>query len=457
MDGRSIMKRLLLILGLVFIPSLAQANILDLPSYQSGADVTISNLQLTNTTTENWANGNVEGGGINIKPGSINTIDLAAAVSPVNRWDDSFNDYTVSGMLPVTDSDLTSDISAGVSYVAGYRIVTSATSHTYTASKDTYVYINKGGYFNFSVNNNGSTSDGNPPSPSADNLLLAKVITDATTISSVTDSRTLSIQITTTTTNFPSNFRDQAFVSRDSTTTMHIEPGSVAIGNTIYSRTADTSTKSLATGSNWIEGSVPATNGRIFLFAYNDSGSSWDFKYSTADVAFSDTSGNSNGVLKYYTTGGVYYRAIGWAYKSADAVQTYHHSNFCEMGIQNTVEFNSTTPSASTSSTSLVNDYGVPLLQFYSSGNRPIRIQYNAGTGNGSSASTTVGIMIDGVDIVSSQRDSGLSGVSGGKMISVASWQGILPRGIHTFQARFCALSAGTSTVDYRSITIEEV
>lgn len=303
------MKKLLLVLGLLLIPSVSQATILDIPSYVSGADVTISNLQLTNTTIENWANGNVEGGGINIKAGSINTSDLSAAVSPINRWDESFNDYTVSGMLPATSANLASDISAGVSYVSGYRVETAATNHTYTASKDTYVYINKGSYFVYSEVANGASA---PATPS-NTLLLAKVVTSGSAITSVSDLRTLTINITATTSNFPSDYREQAYVSIDSTTATHIEPGSIAIGTSIYTTTADSSSKSVGTAGNWIEGSAPnIKNLKFYVYAYNNSGSQFDFKYSSADPVYSDSSSNTGGTLQYYTTGGTTYRAMAW-------------------------------------------------------------------------------------------------------------------------------------------------
>lgn len=445
-------RRIIIIIGILLIPSRAYASILDLPSYLSGNDVSITNLQLTNTTTKNWANGNVEGGGVNIKAGSINSVDLAVSISTVDRWRDSFNDYTVSGMLPATSAGLSSDISAGVSYVDGYRVATSATNHTYTASKDTYVYINKGGYFNYSLNNNGSTSDSNPPTPSGDNLLLAKVITSGSAITSVVDSRTLSIQITTTTTNFPSDYRNQGFVSADSTTTFHCQPGQVAIGQTIYSRTTATSTKNIGTGTNWIEGSVPNYTGNIFVYAYNDTGSSWDFKYSSADVAYSDVDLNSAGIKRYYTTGGVNYRAIGWAYLSAAAVQLYQTSDFSDISAPSIASRKSTT-NVSTTSTSLVNDNFADIT-FYSTGKR-IRISWSTSSVNSGADINFYGIMIDGTDIPETLEGALCSSVSPGGAIT-GTWTGVLARGTHKVQGRYKA-NANTATIVNRIIEIAEL
>jgi hypothetical protein len=370
------MKKLVLSLLLLFLTQNAHASIINLPSFLSGNDVTISNLNSLSTTMENWANGDVEGNNINIKPGSIYASDLSDSISPVTRWAESFNDYTISGMLPATSASLTSDISAGVSYVNGYRIDLAATSHTYTASKDTYVYINEGGYYLYSEVANGAAA----PSTPANSLLLAVAITNGTAISSVTDSRTLSIQITTTTTNFPANFRNAAFISRDSTSAFHAKVGDIAIGNTIYSRTINTSSKNIALGTNWIEGVyAPGAAARVFLYAYNDAGSSWDFKYSTRDVAYSDTVGNSEGILRYYSDGSKYYRAMGWAYLSADAVAAHQWSDFSDTGVLNSTIVIAATDVTSTATAFTDGHSFVPdmRLDFYSTG-RMVEIEYNA-------------------------------------------------------------------------------
>jgi hypothetical protein len=73
------------------------------------------------------------------------------------------------------------------------------------------------------------------------------------------------------------------------------------------------------------------------MYAYNNSGSVFDLKFSSADPVYADTSDNTAGTLRYYKTGGVYYRAVGWAYVSADAVQEYNFSQFADIGIKNRV------------------------------------------------------------------------------------------------------------------------
>lgn len=98
-------------------------------------------------------------------------------------------EFVHSGLLPSTDSDLTSDISAGTAYPLGYRInKASATAHTYTASKWTYVDIDINGDFQYQE----QTIDGSAPAVASNSIRLARVSTDSTQIVAVSDLRTTS-------------------------------------------------------------------------------------------------------------------------------------------------------------------------------------------------------------------------------------------------------------------------
>jgi len=446
-------KKLLLALSISLLGynSTSFADYVVVQPYLSGNDVQISSLNNNQNAIVNTLNGSVEGG-VNIEAGSINTVDLAQAVSPIPRWSEAFGNWTYTGMLPATDvSDLTSDISAGTSYVNGYRIVNAATAHTYNASLDTFVYVNQGGYYQFCEEPNGTSSCGVPP---ANALLLAEVITDSNNITTVNDLRQLSINITVTTSNFPSDYRDQAFVSRDTTTTLHGEPGSISIGNTIYSRTTDTSSKTIATYTNWIEGSVPSDNGRIFVYAYNDAGSTWDIKFSSIDVTASDTSGNTGGILRYLDNGGTVYRAIGWAYKSADTVNLYEASNFMDIGSYNSVYRESSTAWTTTSSTGATDPYAE--VQFYSTG-RPVRITYSIGAGTGTSDNVSAMISVDGFDFTDTSRMTNTATTTTFTRGATAIWQGTIAQGIHTVRGRVFVDGGGTATINKRNILIEEI
>jgi hypothetical protein len=350
---------------------MANAATVVVQQYVSNNDVTINRMNSNQNAIVNQINGNIEGGGVNIKAGSITSQDLNTTVSTITRWAESFNNFTVSGQLPATSANLASDISAGTSYVSGYRVATGATNHTYTASKDTYVYISNGGYFIYSEVANGATA----PTTPTDSLLLAKVVSSGTALTSVSDLRQLSIQITATTSNFPTDYRNQAQFVRASTTTGYVAPGQLAIGTTTYSNTAATSTKSLATGSNWIEGSTPnLANLKFYAYAYNNSGSAFDLKYASADPTASDSSGGTSGTLQYYTTGGTTYRALAWI--SADSggqLQTYNYAQFPSATTSNSVTYQ--TGEVASGSTTIPYDDSIPQIN---EGNEYMNVPFRA-------------------------------------------------------------------------------
>lgn len=426
----------------------AYGGTISIAPFISGNDVTINALETMRSTIQNWANGNVEGG-TNIKAGSLVSQDFANSVSIVKFRDEAFSDFTYSGMLPATDSDLTSDISAGVSYVNGVRIENTAQSHTYTASRDTYVYIGAGGSYSFSEVALGASA----PTTPANSLLLAKVITSGAAITTVTDLRTLSIQITATTSNFPMDYRVGAYVSRDSTTTFHVEPGSVAIGTTIYTTTADSSTKNIATGSNWIEGSFPSgTVTKMFIYAYNNTGSQFDFKFSSADPVYSDTSSNNGGILRYYTTGGVTYRAIGWGFLSADTVQSYEFSNFPDPGADSAVSRFSTT-STTVDDASYGADLNNAEINFYSSG-RPVIISYQG------SGTMSTGLNLDSIITVNGSQLSDSEVLQGGtgnvrSTALIPAYRGTFPQGVHRIKVQQ-KVNTGNFTAVNRTLTIRQ-
>lgn len=344
------------IISLLFLSVNSYAGTISISPWISGNDVSISHLETQRTTLQNVINGNIEGGGQNIKAGSITSQDLANSINPVVFRDEAFNDWTYTGMLPVTSVTLATTISAGTSYVSGVRVVTLSTAHTYTASKDTYTYINAGGFFDYVEVANGAAA----PSTPANDLLLAKVVTSGTAVTSVTDSRTLSISITANSSNFAIDYRNQGQIVRDSTTAVHGEPGQLAIGSTAYTLLADTSSLATGTPGNWIEGSVPNLNNlKFYVYGYNNSGSTYGLKFSSADPVYSDTSAGTGGTLQYYTNAGTNYRALAWvSADTAGLIQTYNYSNFPSATTVNSVTFASGT--SATGTTAIPNDNTIP-------------------------------------------------------------------------------------------------
>lgn len=94
---------------------------------------------------------------------------------------DTMSDQLVYGLLPTIVGSLTTQISAGLVYFQGKRIVKKSENKTFTAWKDTYVYINSTGIYSYIEVANGGTA---PASP-VGTMRIAKVVTNDAAISSV--------------------------------------------------------------------------------------------------------------------------------------------------------------------------------------------------------------------------------------------------------------------------------
>ncbi|MEK6732568.1 MAG: DUF2793 domain-containing protein, partial [Candidatus Omnitrophota bacterium] len=165
-----------------------------LTSKLSGAVTSITSHGLGSLATLNAVSGGAAG---TITDATITTADISAtagildsqlATSPTTRFYENFAEYIETGLQPATSINLTSDISLGTAYVRGARVnKASAVSKTYTLSKDTYVDIDSSGAFQYTEVVNAAAS----PAVAANSIRLAKVVTGASAITSVTDLRSL--------------------------------------------------------------------------------------------------------------------------------------------------------------------------------------------------------------------------------------------------------------------------
>lgn len=392
------MKKLFLALSLLFITNNCFANTISITPFISGNDVTIAALETQRTTLSNVINGNIEGG-INIKAGTLVSVDFSNSVSPVTRWDESFTDFTVTGMLPPTSASLSSTTTAGTSYIDGYRVVIGSTAHTYTASKDTWVYVHSGGYYVYSEV---ATSASQPSTPS-NTLLLAKVVASGSAITSVSDLRTLGISLSSTTAIVPVNYRDQMVVSWDSASTITVQPGAIEVNSTKVLKTTAT-TLTLGTASDWAGG---ASLQAVSTYGYVGSDSSGNLKLHTTaptnvDYALSFTLGKK----RYATWSATVYRIIGWFYMNSTGsgqLNSYEVGNIRENGIPNITYIQSNTQVTQTSSAGWNSDTQA-LQHFYSSGN-PLRIDYNTAQAESSgSGNNYISINTDGATNQSAHR-----------------------------------------------------
>ena len=189
-----------LFLALFLVSPNLYADVVSLTSnYVAGQSDVVSKLNSDRIGLTNGVN-NIEGATSSttvqsygqIKADTISEENMADDINSRIRTDEgaSCSDLVVSGLLPVTTTaTLIGSISAGIAYPDGYRIEkTTATAKKFTASKDTYVYLQTNGTFHYDEQANGASDPGE-----IDNAAkLCKVVTDGTEITTVTDQRTTS-------------------------------------------------------------------------------------------------------------------------------------------------------------------------------------------------------------------------------------------------------------------------
>ena len=298
------MRKLLLLALSLFIASFAYAGTVNVGELSKDSDVTIGWFNDMVHTFENVINGNIES--VNIKDATITVDDMAASSSPAQREGDHFNAYTKTGMLPADSADFTSNISAGTSYVESdtgllYRVVTAATSKTYTATKDTWVYIDKNGAFQYVEVAVGAAQ---PATPS-DSLLLATVTTDGAEITVVTDRRTLSISL-----GASEDYLIKGFeIYCDNVGgRCSADAGVVYHGTTRIKKTSATSL-TVGTAGDWWDGAVDSGTAAFYYVGIDSTGGIKFLGSNPPNRA--DTAGNTAGKKRYWYDGTKYWRLIG--------------------------------------------------------------------------------------------------------------------------------------------------
>jgi hypothetical protein len=280
------------------------------------SDVTIRNLSKNQSIIVNEIN-SLPGG--NIQNTSITHGKLDANSDPVNRWDEAFNDFVYTGLLPPTATGLSSTTTLGTAYIEGMRVVKDATAHTYTASKDTYVDLSKDGVYTYSEVANGAAA----PAVAANSIRLAKVVTDGSDVTSVTDLRTLQISLAVE--DFYIKGMELIVVSPDAEN-VTVDAGVCYAGSSRVEKTVQTCL-TITDANDWWDGATDTLSGQWNYVGVNGDG---DIKYlGEAGPDYADTSGNQNGALRYWydSAGTEYWRVIG-------AVSMDNNNNICLWFVQ---------------------------------------------------------------------------------------------------------------------------
>lgn len=461
------MKRLLIVLGLLFATPV-WANQLNLHTNIS-ADNALNGVNSNFSTISDWGNGNIEGSTdsgttvSNIKADSVFEINMADDANPrvrdselFNITTDSFasgtlttNTVVESGCVPADDTDLTSDISACIMYVNGYRVSKAATAITYTATRDCYVDLSQSGVYTTTCVAVGAAQ----PAVTANSGRLAKVVTDGTEITSVTtlfSNRVPGLVV-------PSHYRTGLRISYDTSSTILVGAGSSEINNTMVNKTS-TTTLTLGTAGDWAGGSsLRATNSYAYVGMDDDGNVKLHTTAPTHDnYAVSTTAGK----LRYATWSSTVYRVLGWFWMnsaSSGSIDEAGLGNIKEGDVDNSLLSGDTSEVQITTTAT----EGVNLIQtrFYSSGGKLLIGHGRKSVGSAADLPITSSISIDGVGYPESQlvTSNGSANTDGQSRFTSGQTQfgEQLGRGTHTLVVKWFVPSGTGYTVE-PSISIEE-
>ncbi|HEC64913.1 MAG TPA: hypothetical protein ENI23_06460 [bacterium] len=179
------MKKLILTLGILFIPFLGFSQV-SVDPFITTDDVTIDHLEAQRLAFQTGINS--ADGGL-LQAGTVIAGALDDNANPEKRWDEAFNDFVFTGLLPPTSATLTTTTTSGTAYIEGTRVAKGATANTYTASKHTFVDISKTGTFTYAE----VAIGGAEPSVTPNSIRLARVSSDSSTILEVEDKRTTTL------------------------------------------------------------------------------------------------------------------------------------------------------------------------------------------------------------------------------------------------------------------------
>ena len=444
-----------LLLGLILVANNAYARTFPAPNIS--ADAAVTALNTTVSQIADVINGEIEGSSngtsvVNIKADSVYEINMADDANGRVRDSELFNITTdsvsggtltqgavvESGCVPADSAGLTSDISACVAYVNGYRVSKGATSQTYTASRDTYVDLSQTGVYTLSAVSNGAAQ----PNVAANSVRLAKVVTDGTEITTVTSLYTTRVPGLI----IPGNYRDQLNISKDSATVINVFPGSVEINNTIVSKTATTSL-TISTAGDWAGGtSLRAAD----TFAFVGIDASGNLKLHTTAPSHSNYAVSvTAGKKRYATWSGTVYRALGWFYMDG-AQNVENASNIREYGLSNIIQSNDTAIVSVTGTTLTERQK----MKFYNSGGQ-IKLYHVMSMDAGVTDGLVTELYRDSVLIPGAGNVSASS--NAGALTGIASFFVDMnrPQATATYSV-YSKMNSGTVNVNRRALIIEE-
>ena len=100
--------------------------------------------------------------------------------------------------------------------------------------------------------------------------------------------------------------------------TVNAESGAIELNNIVYTRNAISSTINLSTAGHWIGDVSGRDKSKTFyIYAYNDSGTTWNIKFWDSAPQFANCGTDTEGTLIFRQSASVWYRCIGTATTNA--------------------------------------------------------------------------------------------------------------------------------------------
>jgi len=297
-------KVFILFIGFMVIATSAFATVTTL-SYVSPSDVTITRMESNRQTLTDAAN-SVDGA--LIQAGTVTVTALTDNARTDKRWDDAFSDWVFTGLVvPTTSGTLTATTTSGRAYITGTRVEKDATAKLYTASKWTFVDLSSDGVYTYTE----TAIAASDPAITADSVRLSRVSSDTTQVFAVRDDRLTAITLGSEQENYQRENFTISVVTPDAIT---LSPGIIYNGTTRIIKTADTDLN-LATAGDWATSGGSRTNSTKGYVVVNTSGT--QYKLSTTDPTLTDTSGNTDGELRYSVIDSVNWRVLDWFWMDA--------------------------------------------------------------------------------------------------------------------------------------------
>ena len=113
-------------------------------------------------------------------------------------------------------------------------------------------------------------------------------------------------------------FRQGAGLTYVTAATIKAQSGVLEIGNNVYTRNSYSTAIDLGVDTDWVGGtSLQATSSKFYVYAYNDSGSTYAIKYWDQPPEYANTISDDSSIKIFRSTGGVWYRCLGFFYNDA--------------------------------------------------------------------------------------------------------------------------------------------